>query len=88
MAEEERKTEIICVRIEEKWAKMLYRIKQEYGIDISATVRMSIYFFLPRFLEALKALEARALIELAEYLDQTIYERLREHLYEKLRQQN
>jgi len=71
LTEEERKSELICFRIEEKWVKLLNRIKREYGLDISTVVRMAVYFFVPRFLEALKHLEIRALIEIMETLEET-----------------
>lgn len=80
MAEEERKSELVCFRIEERWVKLLNRIKREYGLDMSTTVRMAVYFFVPRLLEALKHLEVRAMVELLEALDENLYKRLREEL--------
>lgn len=84
MPEEEKKTEVLCVRIEEKWTKLLNEIKQQYGLDISTIVRLAIYFFTPRLIEALKQLELRAQIEILQTLDAEIYEKLREEALQKL----
>lgn len=80
MADEERKSELVCFRIEEKWVKLLNRIKKEYGLDVSTTVRMAVYFFVPRLAEALKQLEARAMVELLTALDEELYDKLRQQI--------